>query len=225
MRYLTVEELLVLHSRLIGTSGGSLGVRDANALDSAVAQPLMTFGGIDLYETIARKAAALGHSLISNHPFVDGNKRVGHAAMEVMLLLNGYEIVATVDDHVARRHPRQELHVVLDNSSTHGTAEVKEWLAKNPRVHFHYTPTSASWLNQVEGFFGILGKQSLGVAHFPSKVALREHIDAYITHWNDDPTPFIWTKPAAAIIRSRKRMLDRISHAVHTAPLAKTLMW
>jgi len=85
---------------------------------------------------------------------------------------------------------------VLDNSSTHGTAEVKEWLAKNPRVHFHYTPTSASWLNQVEGFFGILGKQSLGVAHFSSKAALREHIDAYIAHWNDDPTPFIWTKPA-----------------------------
>jgi transposase len=72
--------------------------------------------------------------------------------------------------HVARRHPRQELHVVLDNSWTHGTAEVKEWL-------FHYTPTSASWLNQVEGFFGILGKQSLAVAHFPSKVALREHIE------------------------------------------------
>ncbi len=69
---------------------------------------------------------------------------------------------------------------MLDNSSTHGTAEVKEWLAKNPRVHFHYTPTSASWLNQVEGFFGILREQSLGVAHFPSKVGLREHIDAYI---------------------------------------------
>jgi transposase len=58
--------------------------------------------------------------------------------------------------HVARRHPWQELHVVLDNSSTHGAAEVKEWLAKNPRVHFQYTPKSASWLNQVEGFFGIL---------------------------------------------------------------------
>jgi len=87
--------------------------------------------------------------------------------------------------HVARRHPRQELHIVLDHSSTHGTAEVKEWLAKIPRVHFHYTPTSASWLNQVESFFGILGKQSLGVAHSPSKVALREHIDAYIGHWNE----------------------------------------
>src|SRR5438093_7663329 len=59
------------------------------------------------------------------------------------------------------------------------------------------------------------------VAHCPSKAALREHIDAYIAHWNDDPTPFIWTKPAASFIRSRKRMLDRISHAVHTAPLAK----
>jgi transposase len=116
--------------------------------------------------------------------------------------------------HVARRHPRQELHIVLDNLSTHGTAEVKGWLAKNPRVHFHDTPTSASWLNPVDGVFGILGKQSLGVAHFPSKVALREHIDAYIAYWSDDPTPFIWTKPAASIIRSRKRMLDRISHAV-----------
>jgi hypothetical protein len=56
-----------------------------------------------------------------------------------------------------------------------------------------------------------------GVAHFSSKAALREHIDAYIAHWNDDPTPFIWTKPAASIIRSWKRMLDRISHAVHQA--------
>jgi transposase len=106
---------------------------------------------------------------------------------------------------------------VISNSRTlipvHRTAEVKEWLAKNPRVHFHYTPTSASWLNQVEGFFGIIRKQSLGVAHFPSKAALREHIDAYIAHWNDDPTPFISTKPAASIIRSRKRMLDRISHS------------
>jgi death-on-curing protein len=97
MRYLTVEEVLALHSRLIATSGGTQGVRDQNALDSAVAQPQMTFDGVDLYTTIARKAAALGHSLISNHPFIDGNKRVGHAAMEVMLLLNGHEIVASVD--------------------------------------------------------------------------------------------------------------------------------
>jgi transposase len=116
---------------------------------------------------------------------------------------------------VARLYPRRELHVVLDNSSTHGTPEVMSWLAKNPRIHFHYTPTSASWLNQVEGFFGILGKQSLSITNFPSKTALREHIEAYIAGWNEDPMPFEWTKPAQAIISSHKRMIARISHAVH----------
>ena len=99
---------------------------------------------------------------------------------------------------VVQRYPKQELHVVLDNSSTHGTPEVKAWLAANPQVHFHYTPTSASWLNQVEGFFGILGKQSLGVTDFPSKSALREHLEAYMRSWNKYPTPFAWTKPAAS---------------------------
>jgi transposase len=116
---------------------------------------------------------------------------------------------------VARLHPRRELHVVLDNSSTHSTPEVTAWLAANPRIQFHYTPTSASWLNQVEGFFGILGKQSLSITDFPSKAALKAHIEAYIASWNEDPAPFIWTKPASAIIRSQKRMLARISHAVH----------
>jgi hypothetical protein len=57
---------------------------------------------------------------------------------------------------VARQNPRRELHVVLDNSSTHGTPDVMAWLAKNPRIRFHYTPTSASWVHHVEGFFGIL---------------------------------------------------------------------
>ena len=116
---------------------------------------------------------------------------------------------------VARAYPRRQLHVILDNSSSHGTPAIKEWLAKNPRIKFHFTPTSASWLNQVEGFFGILAKQSLSVTDFPSKRALREHIEAYLASWNDNPTPFQWTKPAAAIVKSHRRMLDRISTAVH----------
>jgi transposase len=116
---------------------------------------------------------------------------------------------------VVRRYRAQELHVILDNSSTHGTAEVKAWLAKHPLVQFHYTPTSASWLNQVEGFFGILGKQSLATTDCPSKRALREHIDAYMRGWNKSPTAFAWTKPADAIIKSHRRMLKRISTAVH----------
>jgi len=74
-----------------------------------------------------------------------------------------------------------------------------------------YTRTSGSWLNQVEGFFGILAKQSLRATDFLSKKQLRDHIAAYIKHWNAEPTPSIWTKPAAAIIRSHQRMLARIS--------------
>ncbi|RYZ61827.1 MAG: IS630 family transposase, partial [Proteobacteria bacterium] len=116
---------------------------------------------------------------------------------------------------VRRRYGDRELHVILDNSSTHGTPEVLAWLRAHPTVHFHYTPTSASWLNQVEGFFGILGKQSLSATNFPSKRALRDHIAAYMKAWNRNPTPFQWTKPADAIIKSRKRMLDRTSRAVH----------
>lgn len=116
---------------------------------------------------------------------------------------------------VVRAFPRRELHVILDNSSSHSTPAVKEWLAAHPRVKFHYTPTSASWLNQVEGFFGILGKQSLHLVDMPSKAALRRHIEAYLESWNANPTAFEWTKPAAALIRSHKRMLDHISGAVH----------
>ncbi|MBK6683229.1 MAG: IS630 family transposase [Deltaproteobacteria bacterium] len=116
---------------------------------------------------------------------------------------------------VERQYPGRELHVILDNSSTHRTPDVQAWLAEHPLIRFHYTPTSASWLNQVEGFFGILGKQSLSATNFPSKKALREHVAAYMRGWNRNPTPFAWTKPADAIIKSRKRMLDRISAAVH----------
>lgn len=111
---------------------------------------------------------------------------------------------------VERVNRAGELHVILDNSSTHSTPDVTAWLSKNPRVKFHYTPTSASWINQVEGFFGILGKQSLSITDFPSKKMLRKHIDAYIRDWNKHPTPFSWTKPATAIIRSHKRMRARL---------------
>jgi transposase len=116
---------------------------------------------------------------------------------------------------VVRAYPRRELHVILDNSSSHGTPDVKAWLTQHPKLHFHYTPTSASWLNQVEGFFGILGKQSLSLTDFHSTRALRAHLEAYMRAWNHNPTPFAWTKPARAIIRSHRRMLDLISTAVH----------
>jgi death-on-curing protein len=98
MRYLTLGEVLDLHRRVIEQSGGGDGVRDLGGVESAAAQPQMTFGGDDLYPTIESKATALCFSLVMNHPFMDGNKRIGHAAMETFLVMNGFELAADVDD-------------------------------------------------------------------------------------------------------------------------------
>ena len=98
MRYLSLSEALELHRRIIGQSGGALGVLNLSSLESALAQPRMTFGGKELYPSIVDKASALGYSLIQNHPFLDGNKRTGHAAMELFLVLNGFEIQSSVDE-------------------------------------------------------------------------------------------------------------------------------
>jgi death-on-curing protein len=98
MRYLTLGEVVGLHRRLLEATGGAPGIRHFAALESAVAQPKATFGGVDLYPTLVEKAAALCISLVQGHPFLDGNKRLGHAAMETFLVLNGTEIAATVEE-------------------------------------------------------------------------------------------------------------------------------
>ena len=99
--YPTAQQVETLHNSAIESHGGTLGVRDRGALESAVAQPQMTFGGQELYPLLAEKAGALAFSLVTNHPFVDGNKRVGHAAMAVFLKANGNELTGTIDDHEA----------------------------------------------------------------------------------------------------------------------------
>jgi len=88
MQYLTIEQILDLHNQIITRTGGALGITNWGLLESASAQPQMTFGEQELYATLAEKASALAFSLIKNHPFLDGNKRIGHAAMEVFLILN-----------------------------------------------------------------------------------------------------------------------------------------
>lgn len=100
-RYLTVDEVMRLHALVVERTGGATGLRDRGTLESAVAQPQQTFGGEELYPTLATKAAAPAHSLVMGHPFVDGNKRIGHAAMEVFLILNGHELEADVDEQEA----------------------------------------------------------------------------------------------------------------------------
>lgn len=96
-RYLTIAEVLELYARVVAIGGGAFAIRDLGALESALAQPRATFDGAELYPTLEDKAAALGFSLILNHPFVDGNKRIGHASLEVFLVLNGFELRADVD--------------------------------------------------------------------------------------------------------------------------------
>jgi death on curing protein len=90
--------VIELHALVVAQAGGAAGLRDLGVLESAVAQPRATFEGADLYPTLAAKAAALGYSLALNHAFVDGNKRVAHAALETFLVLNGYELAADVDE-------------------------------------------------------------------------------------------------------------------------------
>lgn len=92
MNYLNIQRVMEIHRAGLEHSGGSDGIRDLGALESAVAQPSMAFGGDDLYPTLIEKAAALGFSLIMNHPFIDGNKRVGFLGMVNMLMLNGMTI-------------------------------------------------------------------------------------------------------------------------------------
>jgi death-on-curing protein len=98
IRYLTLEEVLDLYNGVMQQSGGSAGIRSLGGVQSALAQPLMTFGGNDLYPTLVEKASALGYSLVMNHPFVDGNKRIGHAAMETFLVLDGFEIDSPLEE-------------------------------------------------------------------------------------------------------------------------------
>jgi death-on-curing protein len=97
-RALSVPEILRIHALLMEQAGSNAAVRDLAGLESAAAQPGMSFGGEDLYPDAIAKAVALGFSLIRNHPFVDGNKRIGHASMEIMLALNGVSLEAPIDD-------------------------------------------------------------------------------------------------------------------------------
>jgi len=120
MRYLSLNEVLELHRRVMAQSGGAVGIHNLSGLEAALAQPRMTFGGADLYPTMVEKASALSFSLIQNHPFVDGNKRTGHAAMEVFLILNGFEIEARVDE--------QEQVILQLASGELKREEFTEWL-------------------------------------------------------------------------------------------------
>lgn len=100
VRYITLDEVLAIHDDMVERYGGSFGIRDLGLTQSAIARPQASFGGEDLYPTIIDKAAALFHSLIFNHAFVDGNKRTTMTATARFLYINGYELEATDEEFV-----------------------------------------------------------------------------------------------------------------------------
>jgi hypothetical protein len=104
--------------------------------------------------------------------------------------------------------PNRKLHVILDNLNTHKKNE--HWLNAHPNVQFHFTPTSASWLNQVEMWFSILQGQSLSGTSFTSLKPLQDHIDAYVNAYNDRAEPFVWTKKKVRQRRFKGRRITQL---------------
>jgi len=129
-----------------------------------------------------------------------------HRAVEFRKFLT--KIDQAVPEHL-------DIHLICDNYGTHKTPAVKAWLARHPRFHMHYTPTYSSWVNQVERWFGFLEDQMIRRGVHTSVQALEADIRAWVTGWNDNPTPFIWTKTAEQILESLARFCQRISGAGH----------
>jgi len=118
-------------------------------------------------------------------------------------------------NQLVKAYPRRPLHVVLDNSSTHSTPQVERWLERHKRVHFHFTPTSASWMNMVEIWFSILTTQQVrrGVYHdVPELIAA---IDHFIDSYNERAQPFVWTKTAEHILAKATRDQQATSGTLH----------
>jgi transposase len=106
---------------------------------------------------------------------------------------------------VARAYPGVDLHLVMDNYATHKRVEVRDWLRANPRIHVHFTPTSASWMNLVEVWFGIIQRQAIHRGTFGSVKDLTRRIRAFIDGWNERSHPFTWTKNADQILAKANR--------------------
>ena len=122
---ISVNQAIEIHTILIKAFGGSIGVRDLGALESALARPFQTFGGNDLYPDFFTKAAALGESVIINHPFIDGNKRTGYILMEAILRLENLKITADNDDLYN--------FIISISTGEKKFEEIVEWLKENSK--------------------------------------------------------------------------------------------
>ena len=126
MKYLTAQQVLFIHARLIAETGGSKGFLDLSLLESAIARPSMTFDNQDLYPDVFDKAAALMDSLVNNHPFVDGNKRAGITSAALFLRTNGFRIICS--------HEELENFTLKIATGHPAIADISNWLKANSRL-------------------------------------------------------------------------------------------
>jgi transposase len=108
-----------------------------------------------------------------------------------------------------------DVHLICDNASTHKTPAIQRWLAAHPRFHVHFTPTSSSWLNQVERWFALLTEKQIRRGVHKNVQALEKDIRTWIKTWNEDPKPFVWTKTADEILERLAGYLNRINDTGH----------
>jgi transposase len=127
------------------------------------------------------------------------NTATGEVVADCYPRRTGADFLAFIRKAV-KPHRGKEIHVVMDNLSTHDTPEVQAWLARNPNVTFHFTPVGSSWINQIETWFGIITKQAIRRGTFTSVNALIHRIRRYVEHWNTDAKPFVWTATADDIL-------------------------
>ena len=118
------------------------------------------------------------------------------------------KFLAVVDKAVPKDF---DVHLVLDNYGTHKTAMIHNWLARRPRFHLHFTPTSASWLNQVERWFAEITRRMIRRGSYQNTLALETAIKEYLEVYNEEPRPFIWTKSADQILESIQRYCKAIT--------------
>ena len=122
------------------------------------------------------------------------------------------QFLRTIDANVPQA---LEVHLVMDNYGTHKTPSVRNWFARHSRFHAHFTPTSASWLNMVERWFGLLSEKQIKRGTHRSTIELEKAIRKYLAIHNETPQPFVWTKTADEILASLARFCKRISDSGH----------
>jgi transposase len=131
-----------------------------------------------------------------------------HRQQEFLKFLNAI-------DAQVEREPGVQIHLILDNYGTHKTAAVKRWFARHPEYHLHFTPTSGSWLNQVERFFAAITEEQIRRGVFRSVAALEKAIMEYLAAHNEHPKPFVWTANADLILNRVKKVCERIANSGH----------